>query len=127
MTNLCRLALPHTLIKFGSQLVAPASLNERHWMSPREIHYDSEKAMWIERIILLLRAGIAGEALLKIIEGFAPSIPGQWAKDIRNSHFFLKWGAYSGVALEPDWKSRERKQIDLWFRQRQIDLLLGKG
>lgn len=93
-------------------------------MTPDKIYHDYEKAMWIERIILLLQAGVADEVLSNVIAEFIPSITGQWAKDIHNSRAFLKWGAYTGVALEPDWKSRERKKIDLWFRQRQIQILL---
>ncbi len=124
VANLCRLCLPHALLKYGSQLVAPASLNEQHWLTPREIHYDSEKAMWIERTILLLQAGIADEKLLAAIKEFAPMLVEQWSKSIRNTQPFLKWGAYSGVGLEPDWKSKERKKVDLWFRQRQIECLL---
>jgi len=124
VTNLCRLSLPHALLKFGSQLIAPASLNEQHWLTPWKIHYDSEKAMWVERMILLLQAGIVDEPLSSVIRDFAPQFVEQWSKSIRNTQPFLKWGAYSGVGLEPDWKSKERKHIDLLFRQRQIESLL---
>jgi hypothetical protein len=126
VANLCRLGLPPTLLKYGSQLVAPASLNEQHWLTPEKIHYDSEKAMWVERTILLLQADIAGETLSSVIRDFTPQFVEQWSKSIRNTQVFLKWGAYTGVGLEPDWKSRERKHIDLWFRQRQIEHLLDR-
>lgn len=127
VSNLCQLSLPHVLVKAGSQLVAPASLNEQHWLTPRKIHYDSEKAMWVERMILLLQAGIADETLSAAIGDFAPQFVEQWSKDIRNTQPFLKWGAYTGIGLEPDWKSKERKHLDLWFRQRQIECLLKRG
>ncbi len=124
---LCKLSLPSALIKYGSQLVAPAQLVAQHWLTPWEIHYDSERAMWVERIILVLQAGIADEALLAAIRRFAPEMVDQWATAIRNTQPFLKWGAYTGIGLEPDWKSRERKWIDLWFRQQQIERLLNYG
>ncbi|MBN1535691.1 MAG: hypothetical protein JW908_03080 [Anaerolineales bacterium] len=124
VSNLCRLSLPHALVKCGSQLVAPAYLNEQHWLTPWKIHYDSEKAMWVERTILLLQASIADEKFLSVIKDFAPKFVEQWSKSIRNTQPFLKWGAYSGIGLEPDWKSGERKKVDLWFRQRQIECLL---
>jgi hypothetical protein len=124
VANLCRLCLPHALLKYGSQLVAPASLNEQHWLTPEKIHYDSEKAMWVERMILILQAGIADETLKSVIRDFAPKFVELWSKSIRNTQPFLKWGAYTGIGLEPDWKLKERKHLDLWFRQRQIEHLL---
>lgn len=126
VTTLCKLSLPSALLKSGSQLVAPAQLVAQHWLTPEKIHYDSEKAMWLERMILILQAGLADETLASVIRDFAPKFVGLWSKSIRNTQVFLKWGAYTGVGLEPDWKSKERKHIDLWFRQRQIEYLLDR-
>jgi len=112
--------IPAGSVRFKSRLVAPASfcmddfcpdlaaLDSAHWM------------MWFHRMELLARLGVArcipelesqAAALMKILaSGY-----GQFTLKLEQT-YFRKWGAYTGLALENDWKDPQRRQNDLTFR-----------
>jgi hypothetical protein len=112
--------IPYLLVRHKSQLVAPAAfcmddfnpdlgaLDEAGWM------------MWFQRMELLARLGViqhvpelerqAG-SLAKMLD----ASEGRFTK-LLSHPYFRKWGAYTGLMLEPDWKDPQRRIHDLTFR-----------
>jgi hypothetical protein len=122
---LCAVPLPDAYVKEGSQIVAPASLRAGAWSRPWELEKDFDRACWIDRVLLLLKAGLVSPKFAAAVAEYVLTLPERWAKEIRASAPFLRWGAYTGVGLEPDWRSPRRKYADLWFRRNEIEKLLG--
>jgi len=122
---LCAVPLPDAYVKEGSEIVAPASLRAGAWSRPWELEKDFDRACWIDRVLLLLKAGLVSPEFAAAVAEYVLTLPERWAKEIRASAPFLRWGAYTGVGLEPDWRSPRRKYADLWFRRNEIEKLLG--
>ena len=112
--------LPNIHARHKSQLIAPASfcmddfnpdmnaLDDAHWM------------MWFHRMELLARLGVvrAIPALTRQIdtlrEMFAAG-QGRFTKSLSHP-YFKKWGAYTGLMLERDWRDPQRRIYDRTFR-----------
>lgn len=111
--RLPRVPLAH--VKHGSQLIAMAQLRASEWFNPLALTNDINKALWLDQIVELLRADILPThrkaSISRLLRSWRP-----WMAGIHRTGAFLKWGAYTGVALEPDWRSPARKQMDLLFR-----------
>lgn len=108
------------LLKHKSQLVAPASYCMLDFNPDLNTLSDSGWMMWFHRMELLARTGIIHQIpelaqqlnhLEKLIvegEGFFP-------KTFRH-YYFNKWSSYSGLMLEKDWRTSQRRKNDLTFR-----------
>jgi hypothetical protein len=121
--------LPPVYLKQGSQLLAPGSYLMHRFDTGFSDSDDDGKAEWLQRNELLARMGILAQArgLAKVREGLADEEGFRAAaQGIRKSYSFMKWGAYTGLSLEGDWKRRERKANDLAFRLGLITFYDGR-
>jgi hypothetical protein len=81
---------------------------------------DAQWAQWFHRMELLSRLGTVdrvpelGEQL-RVLEGKLEAGGGYFTTPLRHS-FFRKWGAYTGLMLERDWRTTKRRVSDLTFR-----------
>ena len=112
--------IPPILVRERSQRIAPA------WFAMQDSGPDMaamdapQWMMWFHRRELLARLGLIwgipglarqGSRLAKMLE--SPS--GWFALRLRHE-YFARWGAYTGLMLEHDWKSPWRRQYDPTFR-----------
>jgi hypothetical protein len=118
--------LPNIHVRHKSQLIAPASfcmddfnpdmtsLNDAHR------RWDAHWMMWFHRMELLSRLGVVRSipALMRQINVFRETLAaGQGRFTPALSHvYFRKWGAYTGLMLERDWRDPQRRIYDLTFR-----------
>ncbi|MGE5576014.1 MAG: hypothetical protein ACM3TT_02315 [Syntrophothermus sp.] len=114
------LPLPEIHVREKAQLIAPcgplledfdpdmSKLDAKGWMA------------WFRRMELLSRLGVVGRVpelrtQVKRLEEMLEANGGQFTQKMAHSHF-THWTAYTGLALEKDWKSPERRVFDLTFR-----------
>jgi hypothetical protein len=112
--------IPYLLLRWQSQLIAPAAfcmdtfnpdmtaLDHAGWMS------------WFQRMELLARLGViqrvpALARQAKILADLVESGSGFFTKPLQHP-YFKKWGAYTGLMLEKDWRDPQRRINDLTFR-----------
>lgn len=84
------------------------NLDARKWM------------MWFHRMELLSRIGVVEHipelnAQLKYLEQISEELSEVFGKK-HTHYYFTKWGTYTGLALERDWRSKKRYLCDLLFR-----------
>ncbi len=112
--------IPPIHVRHGSQWIAPASfcmddfdpdmamLDPAHWM------------MWFHRIELLARLGVVGaipelqRQVIRLREMMTLS-DGRFMYQLTHP-YFRRWNAYTGLMLERDWRTLERRIHDLTFR-----------
>jgi len=112
--------IPHILVLKQSQLVAPAAFAMQDFNPNLEEMSDAMWMQWFHRMELLSRIGalqsipelrkqvIRLEQILKQGKGWFTR---------RVSHCsFMNWGVYTGLALENDWRTPQRRANDLTFR-----------
>jgi hypothetical protein len=103
-----------------SQLIAPASFCMDDFNTDMEALTDAEWMMWFHRMEMLARLGVMGsnstlQFQLKTLKDILAEGGGFFNRQLSHS-FFSKWGAYSGMMLERDWRSPKRRASDLTFR-----------
>lgn len=112
--------IPNISVRYKSQLIAPASFCMDNFTPDMENLTDAEWMQWFHRMELLARLGVVGkirglkqqaQTLAKILE----EGQGLFTKKL-NHTYFQKWGAYTGLALEKDWRLPQRRINDLTFR-----------
>lgn len=111
--------LPEVLIKYKSQLIAPARIYPRNLkLSLRQMN-DNEWFEWFHTFELFARMGMVGK--INVLRRQADELidilnEGKGMFSIKlKSRYFHTWGTYSGLALESDWKG-EKWIYDLTFR-----------
>lgn len=112
--------LPAVYVRHRSQLIAPASFGMRDFNPDLQALDGAQWMIWFQRMELLSRLGVLAEVpglraqvedLIQILE------EGDGWFTLAHSHpYFRKWGAYTGLMLEKDWMSPDRKRYDLTFR-----------
>jgi hypothetical protein len=112
--------LPNIYVKYRSQLIAPASFCMDDFNPDMDTLTDVSWMLWFHRMELLSRLGVVNEIpelkrqvqfLAKILE------EGQGLFTTKLSHaYFHKWGSYTGLVLEKDWRLSQRRINDLTFR-----------
>jgi len=119
--NLVRLSpIPDIHVKHRAQVIAPASFCMHQFAPSMNCLSDAEWMQWFHRMEVLSRLGIVhqipelrrqvhelGDGLVKNDGRFTTKL---------NHPYFQKWGAYTGLALEKDWRSAQRRINDLTFR-----------
>jgi hypothetical protein len=119
--NLVKLSpLPDIHVKYKSQLIAPASFCMHHFTPDLEKLSASEWMQWFHRTELLARLEIVKHVpeLLQQVQALNRMLAedhGRFTKKLSHP-YFQKWGAYTGLALERDWRSAQRRINDLTFR-----------
>jgi hypothetical protein len=112
--------IPHILVREKSQLIAPAAVAMDDF-NPDMPSLDSKGwAIWFLRMELLSRLGVVNSipelrAQVKHLAELLADDGGKFTKTLSHP-YFTKWTAYTGLALEKDWKSPTRRMSDLTFR-----------
>jgi len=112
--------IPEIYARHGSQLVAPASF-AMHDFSPDVATMNAADWMpWFHRAELLSRLGVVPEiaALRRQVDALETTLDaasGRFTRPLTHD-YFRRWGAYTGLMLEKDWRSPTRRVYDLTFR-----------
>ena len=112
--------IPHLLVRCQSQLVAPAAFCMNDFNPDLATLNDAGWMMWFQRMELLARLGIMQhvpelQSQVKVLADLLESEAGMFTKML-NHVYFKKWGSYTGLMLESDWKNPQRRINDLTFR-----------
>jgi hypothetical protein len=119
--NFVRLSpIPNIYVKYKTQVVAPASFCMHHFATDFNRLSDAEWMQWFHRMELLARLGVIHripelEQQVRTLENLLSENHGLFTKNLKHP-YFQKWGAYTGLALEKDWRSARRRINDLTFR-----------
>ncbi len=124
VANLVNLSpLPDIYVRNGSQLIAPASFAMHDFRSSLDSLSDAQWMQWLHRTELIARLGVLPRipSLKSQIESLAGMLSEEGLLVKRLSHVsFHRWGAYTGLSLEKDWRSPVRRTCDLTFRSQLI-------
>jgi hypothetical protein len=112
--------IPNIYVKYKTQMVAPASFCMHHFALHMDQLSDAEWMQWFHRMELLSRLGVIHqipelEQQVHTLESLLLENHGLFTKNLSHP-YFQKWGAYTGLALEKDWRSARRRINDLTFR-----------
>jgi hypothetical protein len=112
--------MPDIYVKYKTQIVAPASFSMHHFAPHMDQLSDAEWLQWFLRMEVLSRLGVIHqipelEQQVHTLESLLLQNHGLFTKNL-NHPYFQKWGAYTGLALEKDWRSARRRINDLTFR-----------
>ncbi len=112
--------LPAILVRNKSQLIAPASFCMLDFNPDIHDLDDAGWMMWFHRLELLARLGVTDhvpelQEQIDRLKLLLTENQGRCELNI-NHYYFRKWTSYSGLMLEKDWKSPNRRVYDLTFR-----------
>ena len=112
--------MPYIMLRYKSQLVAPASFCMLDFNPEISKLDDAGWMMWFHRMELLARLGVIHMVPALVdqankLTDLLNSDHGWFSKSLSHN-YFRKWGAYSGLMLEKDWKNPHRRVFDLTFR-----------
>lgn len=116
--------IPHIKVRYKSQLIAPPAFAMQDF-NPKMASMDaSQWMMWFHRMELVARLGVAGmitelQSQLDMLRALLDEGEGWFTKPISHA-YFKRWGAYTGLMLEQDWRSPQRRIYDLTFRSMLI-------
>jgi hypothetical protein len=112
--------LPGIYARHKSQVIAPASFCMRDFNPSMAAMDSTEWMMWFQRMECLARLGVVhsipelqrqADELVALLE----TSDGRFTKKLAHPSF-THWGAYTGLTLEKDWRTPERRVYDLTFR-----------
>lgn len=112
--------IPLINVLHKSQLISPGSFCMHNFKPDFVEMTDKEWMMWFHRMELLSRIGIVNhikelkEQVIHLIE-LLKTNDGLYIKRVTHN-YFMKWGTYTGLALERDWRIQKRRVCDLTFR-----------
>ncbi len=112
--------IPDILVLKGHQLIAPASFCMHDFYPDMNTFKDKDWMIWFHRMELLSRLGVVNhiEKLREQVNFLTDILnknDGIFKKKL-NHYYFTKWGTYTGLALEKDWRTEKRRMCDLTFR-----------
>jgi hypothetical protein len=112
--------IPYINVRYRSQLIAPAAFAMQDFNPDLDLMTAPEWMLWFHRMELLARLGVAEKIpeLRGQLEKLSALLNerGGWFSNQLNHDYFKRWGAYTGLMLEKDWKTAERRIFDLTFR-----------
>ncbi len=116
----CLSPIPDIHVKYKAQLIAPASFCMHHFAPDMGCLSDAEWMQWFHRMEVLSRLGVVQqipETVQQVheLEDRLLKNHGRFTAKL-NHPYFQNWGSYAGLALEKDWRSRQRRINDLTFR-----------
>lgn len=106
-------------LKNGGQLIAPCGPLTEDFVPKLSNMGPLEWMRWFNRTELLARLGVIKyvPVLQNQINELRSMLNQDGVFDYKLTHFsFIKWSAYSGLALEENWRSHTRRINDLTFR-----------
>ncbi len=109
--------LPDIYVRNRSQWIAPASFCMHEFDPDMQSMLAADWMMWFHRMECLARLGVIKSisALERQVDCLA-GCPGWFTKTLHHA-YFSKWGAYTGLMLEPNWLNPKRRWYDLTFRR----------
>lgn len=112
--------IPNINVLEKNQLISAASFCMNNFNPDLNKLKDNEWMMWFHRMELLSRIGVVNEIKelrqqVVTIINLLKENDELFIKKI-NHYYFRKWGSYTGLALEKDWRSPKRRICDLSFR-----------
>lgn len=112
--------IPYVHVIKSSQMIAPASFAMLDFSPELKTLDDPGWMMWFHRIELLARMGaLQNNNLLnhqvEFLKNTLLENSGFLTLPLKHN-YFKQWGAYTGLMLEPDWKTSTRRICDLTFR-----------
>jgi hypothetical protein len=116
--------LPNIYVRGRSGWVAPASFGMHDFNPAMESMDDAEWMMWFHRMECLGRLGViaAISELKHQVDRLENSLErqGGWFTRKLNHPYFNRWGTYTGLRLEADWRHAKSRVYDLTFRSMLI-------
>ncbi len=112
--------IPDIHLRHKSQIIAPASFCMHNFDPDIDTMKDSQWMEWFHSLECLSRLGVVPaiprlQVQVERLQSLLDSDQGWFNR--RLSHpCFTKWGAYTGLILEPDWRSSRNRINDLTFR-----------
>jgi len=121
--------LPYIHVRSNSQLIAPAAFGMQDFSPTMTSMNAAQWMMWFQRMELLARLGVLGAITelrrqVNILREML-SEEGGWFDQQITHEYFRRWGAYTGLMLEPDWRTPQRRIFDLTFRSLLIQHYSG--
>lgn len=112
--------IPYAHVNRGSQLIAPAAFAMDDFNPDLRALDAPGWMMWFHRTELLARMGVLQNCSLinnqtEPLKALLAENNGFFTLPLRHD-YFKRWGAYTGLMLEPDWKTPVRRINDLTFR-----------
>jgi hypothetical protein len=116
----CLSPIPSIHARYKSQWIAPASFCMDNFTPEMNALTDAEWMQWFHRMELLARLGVVDQipelkAQTQTLKDMLLEGQGLFTKKLSHP-YFQKWGAYTGLALEKDWRLPRRRINDLTFR-----------
>ena len=111
--------LPNISVRSKSQLIAPASFCMHDFNPEMGLMDDAHWMMWFHRMECLARLGVINavpelQGQVDALESLLDT-DGYFTKKLSHS-YFTKWGGYTGLRLELNWRTPEHRVYDLTFR-----------
>jgi len=124
--------IPQVYLLHRGQIMAPASVFMLDFCPDMKSMKPLEWLGWFHRVEMLSRLGVVSlvPQLAKQVEELNREfLDGYGYFSLKLNHYsFHRWSPYTGLALEPDWKSnRKSKSWDLTFRCALINHYSGVG
>ena len=112
--------IPDIHVRHKSQLIAPASFCMDDFKFDLNDMTDDQWMLWFHRLELLARLGVVNhipdlKQQAQTLANLLRENQGLFTKNLSHT-YFSKWGAYTGLALERDWRIPQRRINDLTFR-----------
>lgn len=111
--------MPEIHVRSGSRWMAPAAFAMRDF-NPRMEALDPPGWMaWFHRMEFLARLGVVAQlpALQSQLDFLTAALDRDGLLSLTMNHpYFSRWGAYTGLMLEKDWRVPARRSHDLTFR-----------
>lgn len=111
--------IPDIKARHRSRIIAPASFCMQDFNPSLDTLDPPGWMMWFHRTELLARLGLVGRvpALRSQVDRLRDLLdPADRFTLALNHPYFKNWGAYTGLMLEPDWRTSQRRINDLTFR-----------
>jgi hypothetical protein len=113
--------MPDIYVRSKSRWIAPASFGMHDFNPDMESMDAAHWMMWFHRSECLARLGViqsipALKQQVAVLETLFGDGSG-WFTHRLNHPYFARWGAYTGLMLEPDWRHPKSRVYDLTFRR----------
>lgn len=112
--------MPYAHVNKSSQLIAPAAFAMDNFTPDLRTLDDPGWMMWFHRTELLAHMGILQNGNLiahqiEYLKALLAENNGVFTLPLKHN-YFKRWGAYTGLMLEPDWRTPIHRINDLTFR-----------
>ncbi len=121
--------IPEIKLLHKGQIISPASVYMNDFKEDLAGLDSAGWAKWFHRAEMIARLNIAAKVpavmrQLQYVSGLVKEGGGLFTKELRHP-YFTEWSQYMGLALENDWKTKNRRVYDLTFRWLLIQTYAG--